>query len=89
LDVRQFVTMLCYDFILRARCYSYVYIILSVLYIKRFHTLFVSLYVPIAYYSVFDSMQLIAALKMNMTIINPPAQSSKLVYEFAYREPVR
>jgi len=24
-----------------------------------------------------------------MTIINPPAQSSKLVYEFAYREPVR
>ena len=66
--------------------YPWPYIILSGLYIKRFHTIFVSLCVPIAHYSVFDSMQLITALEMNMTIINPPARSSKFVYEFAYRE---
>jgi len=54
--------MLCDDFVFWARCHSYVYIILSVLYVKRFHTLVLSLYVPIAYYSVLDSVQLITAL---------------------------
>jgi len=50
------------DLVVRTLCDCYMYIILSGLYIKRFHTLFVSLYVPIAHYSAFDSMQLITAL---------------------------
>ena len=62
LDVQNTAPTICDDLVVRALCHCYVYIILSGLYIKRFHTLFVSLYVPIAHYSVFDSMQLITAL---------------------------
>jgi len=62
LDVRNMAPTICDDLVVRALCHCYVYIILSGLYITRFHTLFVSLYVPIAHYSIFDSMQLITAL---------------------------
>jgi len=62
LDVQNMAPTICDDLVVRALRHCYVYIILSGLYIKRFHTLFVSLYVPIAHYSIFDSMQLITAL---------------------------
>ena len=62
LDVQNTALTICDDLVVRALCHCCVYIILFGLYIKRFHTLFVSLYVPIVQYSVFYSMQLIAAL---------------------------
>jgi len=49
LDVQNTAPTICDDLVVRALCHCYVYIILSGLYIKRFHTLFVLLYVLIAH----------------------------------------